>query len=67
MSKNTKNTQITIDGVEYEYEKLTQEQQMLFSHCIDLDRKIDSAKFSLDQLGVGKEAFIARLKTSLEE
>jgi len=67
MSKNTKNTQITIDGVEYEYENLTQEQQMLFSHCIDLDRKIDSAKFSLDQLGVGKEAFIARLKASLEE
>jgi len=67
MSKNTKNTQITIDGVEYEYENLTQKQQMLFSHCIDLDRKIDSAKFSLDQLGVGKEAFIARLKASLEE
>ena len=66
MSENTKKTQITIDDVSYNYEDLTPEQQALFSHCIDLDRKIDSARFSLDQLGVGKEAFIARLKASLE-
>ena len=66
MSENTKKTQITIDDVSYNYEDLTPEQQALFSHCIDLDRKIDSARFSLDQLSVGKEAFIARLKASLE-
>jgi hypothetical protein len=61
-----KNTPITIDGVEYSYEDLTAEQQALFNHCIDLDRKIDQMRFNLDQLGVGKEAFIARLKASLE-
>ena len=66
MAKDGKNP-ITIDGVEYAYEDLTQEQQILFNHCIDLDRKINNAKFNLDQLGVGKAAFYERLKESLTE
>ena len=57
---------VTIDGKEYEFSDLTDEQKMLFQHCIDLDRKIDSAKFTLDQFAVGKEAFFAKLKASLE-
>jgi hypothetical protein len=61
-----KKTPITIDGLEYHYEDLTVEQQTLFNHCIDLDRKIDQMRFNLDQLGVGKEAFIGRLKAALE-
>ena len=65
MSENTKKTQITINDVTYNYEDLTQEQQQLFSHCIDLDRKISSAAFSLDQLNVGKNAFIKLLEESL--
>jgi len=65
MSENTKKTQITIDDVEYAYEDLTQEQQHLFNHCLDLDRKISSAQFQLDQLSVGKNAFINLLKDAL--
>jgi hypothetical protein len=61
-----KKTPITIDNVEYQFEDLTQEQQMLFNHCVDLDRKISSAQFNIDQLMVGKEAFINRLKASLQ-
>ena len=61
-----KKTPITIDNVEYQYEDLTTEQQALFNHCVDLDRKIGSAQFNLDQLQVGKQAFIERLKKSLE-
>jgi len=60
-----KKTPITIDEVEYQYEDLTTEQQALFNHCVDLDRKISSAQFNLDQLQVGKQAFIERLKKSL--
>jgi len=66
MSENTKKTQITIDDVEYAYEDLTQEQQHLFNHCLDLDRKINSTQFTLVQLSVNKEAFIKKLKDSLE-
>ena len=65
MGKNEK-TPITINGKEYHFEDLTQEQQQLFNHCIDLDRKIGSAQFNLDQLTVGKNAFIKMLEDSLE-
>ena len=66
MGKNEK-TPVTINDVEYKYEDLTQEQQVLFNHCIDLDRKIGSAQFNLDQLMVGKDAFIKRLEESLSK
>ena len=62
-----KKTPITINDVEYNFEDLTAEQQTLFNHCIDLDRKISSTAFNLDQLQVGKQAFIDRLKASLEK
>jgi hypothetical protein len=61
-----KTTPIVIDNVEYVYEDMTQEQQMMVNHIADLDRKIASARFNLDQLTVGKDAFIAMLKTNLE-
>jgi hypothetical protein len=57
---------ITIDGTEYDYNDLTEEQQALFNHCVDLDRKIGNTQFNMDQLMVGKEAFMARLKATLE-
>jgi hypothetical protein len=61
-----KKTPVTIDGVEYQYEDLTQEQQMMVNHLLDLDRKIGSSQFNLDQLSVGKQAFMNMLKASLE-
>ena len=61
-----KTTPVTIDDVDYTLEDLTEEQQKLFQHCIDLDRKISSAQFNLDQLSVGKNAFFTMLKQSLE-
>jgi hypothetical protein len=62
-----KKTPISIDNVEYIYEELTQEQQALFNHCVDLDRKISSAQFNIDQLNVGKGAFINLLKDALSK
>jgi hypothetical protein len=66
MGKQEK-TPITIDDVEYKFEDLSPEQQQLFNHCIDLERKIGSAQFNLDQLTVGKNAFITMLKESLNK
>ena len=60
-----KKTPITINDKEYQFEDLTVEQQSLFNHCLDLDRKIGSAQFNLDQLVVGKNAFIKLLEDSL--
>jgi hypothetical protein len=67
MAKNIKKTSITIDDVEYFYEDMTQEQQVLVNHLADLDRKISSSQFNLDQLSVGKNAFINLLKDTLKK
>jgi hypothetical protein len=65
MGNNTK-TPLTIDGVEYQFEDMTPEQQTLINHVADLDRKLSSAKFNVDQLQVGRDAFFTMLKQSLE-
>ena len=67
MGQDTKKTPITIDGKAYILEDMTTEQRTMTNHCFDLDRKIDSAKFSLDQLLIGKQAFMDMLKKSLSE
>jgi hypothetical protein len=56
---------VTIDGVEHKVEDLTEQQQLLLNHVADLDRKIGSTKFQLDQLQVGRDAFFTMLKTAL--
>jgi hypothetical protein len=62
-----KKTPVTVNGKEYQFEDMTPEQQMLCNHCFDLDRKIASAQFNLDQLSVGKDAFIKMLEESLSK
>lgn len=66
MSENTKKTQIVLDDITYYFEDMTTEQQMFVNHINDLERKIAGASFSLDQLQVGKQAFVQMLKQSLE-
>jgi len=62
-----KTTSITIDDTEYTYEDMTSEQQVLVNHVADLDRKIRSARFNLDQLQVGRDAFMNALSKSLQD
>lgn len=56
---------ITIDGIEYVYEDLTPEQQVLANHILDLDRKLSSARFNVDQMHVGRNAFVQIFERSL--
>jgi hypothetical protein len=51
---------------EYLLDDLTDEQKTMVNHIADLENKISGTAFNLDQLNVGKEAFINRLKESLE-
>ena len=37
----------------------------MLNHINDLGRKLDNATFNLDQLNVGREAFVNRLVASL--
>jgi hypothetical protein len=62
-----KKTPIVIDDVEHMLEDMTSEQQLMVNHIADLDRKIQSTRFNLDQLSVGKDAFIKMLKNTLEK
>lgn len=63
MAEN-KNT-ITINGTEYTEDQLTDQQKVMVNHISDLDRKIGSTQFNLDQLNVGREAFVNMLTQSL--
>jgi hypothetical protein len=65
MGKDNKPQILTIDGVEYDVATFNEEQVALTQHCLDLDRKIGSTQFQLQQLQVGKDAFLKILKESL--
>ena len=65
MAKNKK-TPITVNDIEYIVEDMTDEQKTMLNHVNDLGRKLDNARFNLDQLAVGRDAFVARLANSLE-
>ncbi len=58
---------VTINDTEYSVDDLTQEQVAMVNHVADLDRKISSAQFNIDQLNVGRNAFMDMLTNSLEE
>ena len=58
---------ITINDKEYTEDQLTDQQKVIINHIGDLDRKIRSTQFNLDQLTVGRDAFVNILTASLAE
>tara|TARA_R110001599_G_scaffold269374_1_gene470186 strand:+ start:218 stop:436 length:219 start_codon:yes stop_codon:yes gene_type:complete len=69
MSKKQKENSpetISINGEDHNLKDLTQEQISVINHIQDLDRKITSSQFNLEQLLFGKEAFMNRLNQTLE-
>ena len=67
MSKDKSPQIVTIDGVEHDASTFTEQQILLLNHTIDLDRKIGSTQFQLQQLQVGKDAFLKMLKDDLDK
>jgi hypothetical protein len=67
MSKDQKPQIVTIDGTEYDVNDFNENQLLLLNHTADLDRKIGSTQFQLQQLNVGKDAFLTMLKEALKE
>jgi hypothetical protein len=65
MAKDEKKT-ISVNEKDYNIEDLTQEQIAMVNHITDLDRKLGSARFNVDQLAFGREAFVNALSASLE-
>ena len=65
MAKNENKT-ITVNDVEHNVEDLTEQQIVMFNHVADLDKKLGNLVFNMDQLKVGREAFVNMLTESLE-
>ena len=65
MAKNENKT-ITVNDVEHNVEDLTEQQIVMFNHVADLDKKLGNLVFNMDQLKVGREAFVNMLTNSLE-
>ena len=57
---------LTLDEKEYVIDEMTDDEKMLLNHINDMQSKINANQFMRDQLEVGKEAFISKLRDSLE-
>ena len=58
---------ITIDGKEYDFEELEDNQKGMVNHVSSLNSKIAQARFDLDQLIVAQDAFTKMLVASVNE
>ena len=56
---------LSLDGKEYVIEDMTDEEKQMINHINDMQNKINTNVFIHEQLEVGKEAFIVRLRESL--
>jgi len=57
---------LTLDEKEYVIDEMTDDEKMLLNHINDMQSKINTNQFMRDQLEVGKEAFINKLRESLK-
>ena len=64
MAEKKTNT-ITINDKSYTEDQLNDAQKVMVNHVADLDRKIGSANFNIDQLKMGRMAFMNTLTASL--
>ena len=63
--ENKKPQIVTIDGTEFDANDFNEQEVTYLNHLMDLDRKIGSTQFQLQQLMVGKDAFLNMLKAKL--
>jgi hypothetical protein len=63
--KEQKPAVLTLDEQEYVIDDMSDDEKMLLNHINDMQNKINSNQFMRDQLEVGKEAFINKLRDSL--
>ena len=56
---------VNINGKEYKVADLSQEQILNVNHCQDLSRKLETARFNVQQLEGGFNYFMSQLTESL--
>tara|TARA_R100000995_G_C3475238_1_gene120559 strand:+ start:48 stop:296 length:249 start_codon:yes stop_codon:yes gene_type:complete len=58
---------LNLDGKEYEINAMSDDQKTMVNHIADLNRKIETSTFNLQQLQFGRQAFIDSLKSALSD
>tara|TARA_Y100000004_G_scaffold47887_1_gene52717 strand:+ start:163 stop:408 length:246 start_codon:yes stop_codon:yes gene_type:complete len=58
---------ITLFDKEYKESELSDDQKVMINHVADLERKIQSSEFNLQQLRFGKQAFVDALQASVDK
>ena len=56
---------INLDGKDYDVNNMTDNQKVIINHIQDLTRKMETTQFNLQQMQVGKDAFVGLLKSEL--
>ena len=64
---NDESRMITVDGKEYNFEELEDNQKAMVNHVASLNNKTAQARFDLDQLIVAQDAFTKMLVASVNE
>ena len=63
--KQKEEPMVNINGTEHKISDLTEEQLVLVNHVADLENKMRSAKFNVEQLEGGRDYFMDKLNGSL--
>ena len=58
---------VTVEDKDYYFDDLNQDQQVMLAHIQDLDRKITTSQFNLQQLQFGRQAFHDELAASFKK
>ena len=67
MDKKENKPVVNLDGKDYDIDSMTNEQKVMVNHIADLNRKIDTSTFNLQQLRFGRQAFVDALSEDLNK
>jgi len=67
MAKKEKEPTLVLDDKEYNINDLQDDQKLMVAHINDLNRKVDSTRFNLQQMEIGRQGFVNSLKVSLDQ
>ena len=65
--KQKEEPRVNINGTEYNMSDLTEEQLVLVNHVADLENKMRSARFNVEQLEGGHAHFMDKLNDSFSD
>ena len=58
---------VTVEDKDYYFDDLNQDQKVMLAHIQDLDRKLTTSQFNLQQLQFGRQAFHDALAASFKK